>query len=137
MYNSSKKTWFIPPEFKHKEIPALTLGNFSVSSSSSYSNEHAQGFFHTGKYYLILQEEKEENTGCPRNKLRSLKWIFSSSTNYQRVNPFALERGRINLNFEGSFMNFSWLDQSYALMNKKFNFWNCSKTVKIDLLNFY
>ena len=50
-------------------------------------------------------------TGCPRNKLRSLKWIFSSSMNFQRINSFALERERINLNFEGSFIKLGWLDE--------------------------
>ena len=43
-----------------------------------------------------------------RHKLHSLKWI---SMNFQRINSFASERGRINLNFEGSFIEFGWPDE--------------------------
>ena len=115
--------------FDLRSVPSLTVGSTiirTVPSKSStwrsldfqvlwffWSSRQRAGFLNEVGPLLIVSVY--HLTGCPRNKLRSLKWIFSSSMNFQRINSFGLERGRINLNFEGSFIKFGWLDQKLCL----------------------
>ena len=44
------------------------------------------------------------------------------------MNSFALQRGKINLNFDGSFYQ-NWF-KSYDQKRKKFTFWKMHKNVK-------
>ena len=48
MYNC-KKSWFIPPEFKHKDIPPIKI-------YGEYVKERTQGFYHTGEYFFVQHE---------------------------------------------------------------------------------
>ena len=51
MPGDEKKTMFVPPDVKERDIPPLLLGNnFSMKFHRQY------GFFRTGEYYFILQD---------------------------------------------------------------------------------
>ena len=50
--------------------------------------------------------------------------------NFQRINSFALERGKINLNFEGSFIKFGRLDQKLCSNEQKIQFLKWLKNLK-------
>ena len=48
------KTWFVPHEFKYKEIPPILLGK----TEFEYETD---GFYHTGQYYLIQEDIWDSN----------------------------------------------------------------------------
>ena len=49
--------------------------------------------------------------GAPRKSLNTLNSVFSRSTNIRELNSFVSESGKINLNWDGSFIKFGPVDQ--------------------------
>ena len=86
MPGDEKKTMFVPPDIKESDIPPLLLGNnFSMKFHRQY------GFFRTGEYYFILQDnflkydqELLYIVNFNRNKMAlEKKLLFIESSGYE------------------------------------------------------
>ena len=71
------------------------------------------------KPYDSIELSWYQNTGCATKKFLSLKLTFSKSKSFKQTNLIKLERRKINLNFDGSFIKFDSLDQKLCSIEWK------------------